>query len=435
MRLVILLAATLVYGQPADIGSRLEPFVDDYLIDTLEGDAHLRLHRPEPREVVLITDEPWEGNTCAYYTIFRDGEVFRMYYRGSHFDERTRQAAHREVACYAESTDGIHWRKPALGLVEFSGSKKNNIIWDGIGRHNFTPFRDENPNCKPEARYKALGRGAGENRKTLYAFQSPDGIHWKLMSEWPVITRGAFDSQNLAFWDSERGRYVEFHRGFREGVRDIMTSTSPDFFHWTEPVYLSYPGAPNEHLYTNAVRPYPGAPHILIGFPTRFAPGTQQVEPIFMSSRDGRTFQRHVEPVIPHTAPSDRSGNRSNYMAWGLEELPGQPDEYSVYATEAYYTGPDSRLRRFVYRRDGFVSLSATQGTAVTKPIRASGSRMVINFRTAPGGSLRVGFAEQQVTLEGDEIAHTINLPAIESPFRIRFELRNADLFSIRFAR
>ncbi|SVC81308.1 uncharacterized protein METZ01_LOCUS334162, partial [marine metagenome] len=44
----------------------------------MTGDAKQHLHRPEPKEVVLITDEPWEGNTCAYYTIFRDGNLFRM---------------------------------------------------------------------------------------------------------------------------------------------------------------------------------------------------------------------------------------------------------------------------------------------------------------------------------------------------------------------
>ncbi|MBS3771002.1 MAG: hypothetical protein KGY69_12195, partial [Bacteroidales bacterium] len=42
------------------IGNRRELFVDDYLIDKMEG-AELRLHHPTPREVCLVTDEPWEG--------------------------------------------------------------------------------------------------------------------------------------------------------------------------------------------------------------------------------------------------------------------------------------------------------------------------------------------------------------------------------------
>jgi len=57
-----------------------------------------------------------------------------MYYRGSH-DPKTGTGgipAHREVTCYAESEDGIHWVKPELGLVEFNGSKANTSSWTAI---------------------------------------------------------------------------------------------------------------------------------------------------------------------------------------------------------------------------------------------------------------------------------------------------------------
>ncbi|MFH1264143.1 MAG: hypothetical protein ABIK89_00335, partial [Planctomycetota bacterium] len=229
-------------AEPIDIGSRLELFVDDYLIDGLSGDAQLHLNKPQAKEVAIVTDKPWEGNTCAYYTIFQDGDLYRMYYRASHFDVATRKATHPEFTCYAESNDGIHWTKPELGLFEFQGSKQNSIVWDGVGTHAFVPFKDPNPNCPPEAKYKALGVGRGKHG--LYAFRSPDAIHWTLMSEEPVITKGAFDSQNLAFWDPVRNLYVDFHRTFRDGVRDIMTCTSTDFLHWTDPVNLEYTGAP-----------------------------------------------------------------------------------------------------------------------------------------------------------------------------------------------
>jgi len=441
-------------AEPIQVGSRLELFVDHYLIDSLSGQATLLLHKPEPQEVVLVTDAPWEGNTSAYYAIFQDGDLYRMYYRGSHWDRQQRKAPHPEVTCYAESRDGIHWTKPALGLFEFEGSKKNNIVWDGVGSHNFTPFKDPNPACPPEARYKALGRGSRGYKRGLYAFQSPDGIHWKLMSEEPVITQGAFDSQNLAFWDPVRRRYTEFHRTFNRGVRDIMTCTSTDFLHWTDPVLLEYPGAPREHLYTNAIMPYPRAPHIYIGFPTRFLPKTQQVEPTFMTSRDGRTFHRWLEAVIPITAPEDRDGNRSNYMAWGLVQLPGDEKHWSVYATEAYYTGPDSRLRRFTYRVDGFVSVQAgpAGGELVTRPLRFEGNRLVVNFATHARGRLGVeiqdadgqpveGFSLGDCQpLRGDAIEAQVKWKGAPSlgawagrPVRIRFHLQEADLFSFQF--
>ncbi len=443
-------------GEPIDIGSRLELFVDRHLVADLQGDARLHLHKPEPREVVLVTDAPWEGNTSAYFTLFQDGDLYRMYYRGSHFDMDRRRHG-REVACYAESRDGIRWTKPELGLVEFDGSKANNIAWDGLGAHNFTPFKDANPDCPPGARYKALA-GHGKLPDTqLFAFQSADGIRWRLMQEEPVITQGAFDSQNLAFWDPVRKRYAEYHRDFRQGwphgERDIMTCTSNDFLNWTEPEWLEYPGVALEHLYTNAIQPYQRAPHILIGFPTRFLPETQQVEPTFMAGRDGRTFHRWTEAIIPLDAPADRDGNRSNYMASGLLQLPGNDRELSVYATEAYYTGPAGRLRRFTYRVDGFVSVRAGSdgGELITKPVIFAGERLLLNFASKEGGSLRVeiqdgdgkpidGFALADCTaLHGDELRRAVQWGGGDvsrlagKPLRLRFVLRDADLYSFRF--
>ncbi|MGE3818972.1 MAG: hypothetical protein AB7I30_06015, partial [Isosphaeraceae bacterium] len=303
----IYLARIKVPQRPEEIGRGLEPFVDDFLIETMTGTT-LQARKPTAREVVLVADKPWEGNTSAYFTVFQDGDRYRMYYRGSHFDESKKKAAHPEVTCYAESQDGRNWVKPELGIVEFEGSRQNNVVWSGRGGHNFAPFRDENPDCPPDSRYKALaGDGGG-----LVALKSADGLRWSKMTDRPVITKGAFDSQNIAFFDTVIGKYREYHRAFR-GVRDIMTGTSDDFLHWTDPSFLEYPDAPREHLYTNAVIPYPNAPHVLIGFPTRFLPATQQTEPTFMASRDGHTFHRFLDAVIPTTAPKDRDGNRCNY--------------------------------------------------------------------------------------------------------------------------
>jgi len=62
---------------PIDIGSRRELFVDDLLIDRLNG-AELRLHPPQPRAIVLQFDQPWEGLYCGYETVLKDGDVFRF---------------------------------------------------------------------------------------------------------------------------------------------------------------------------------------------------------------------------------------------------------------------------------------------------------------------------------------------------------------------
>ncbi len=445
----IYLARVKLSLEPEKIGSRLEPFVDDHLLDRLAGSARLEVQRPEPRELVLTADKPWEGNTSAYFTLFQDGDRYRMYYRGAHWDEARKKAAHREVTCYAESRDGIHWTKPELGLFDFDGSKQNNIVWDGPGTHNFTPFLDTNPACTADAKYKALAGTSGG----LIPYKSADGIHWSKLNETPVITKGAFDSQNLAFWDAHAGTYREYHRQFR-AIRDIMTGTSADFLHWTDPIFLVITGAPRQHLYTNAVMPYFRAPHILIGFPTRYLPGTEQVEPTFMASRDGLNFRRYEEPVIPRTAPQDRDGNRSNYMTWGLLQLPDHDGELSVYGTEAYYKGPGSRVRRFAYRLDGFVSLHTgpDSGEAVTRPVRFQGKQLILNARTTARGRVVVELQDAEGNpldgfratdcrpVTGDSTAAVVtwstgsDLSTLAGKsVRIRFNSNEADLFSFQF--
>lgn len=435
------------FDRRLDIGSRRELFVDDFLIDQHRGTS-LKLHTPEPKEVALVCDAPWEGNTSAYYSMFADGERFRMVYRGAHFDENAKKATHPEFTCYAESMDGINWVKPKLGIIEFQGSKNNNIILSGEGTHNFTPFLDANPDCRPDAKYKAL---AGDS-KGLKAYKSADGVHWILIRDKHVITKGDFDSQNLAFWHPTQNRYIAYHRKFRDGVRDIMMSVSADFLSWNDPRYLEYGDAPDEHLYTNAIQPYFRAPHILVGFPTRFQPKNEQVEPVFMTSRDGLHFKRWNTELIPITAPKDRDGNRSNYMSHGLLQLPGQARELSVYATEAYYAGPGSRVRRFSFRTDGFVSVHSDETTSefVTKPFTFSGIQLRVNFATMSSGSIRfevqdeagkplVGFALADcVPLVGDQIEQTVEWrSAISSlqnkPIRLRVEMKNADLYSMQF--
>ena len=434
------------------IGSRLEPMVDDYLVDRMSGSLAFAPQLPKPHEVALVADRPWEGNTSAYFTVFEDDGKLRCYYRGSHFDEASKRATHDEVTCYAESTDGIRFAKPDLGLFEFSGSKANNIVWQGQGSHNFTPFKDTNPACPADSQYRALA----SFKSGLMAYASADGIHWRALAEEPVITKGRFDSQNLAFWDVRIGKYREYHRSSRK-VRDIMTGTSDDFIHWTEPEWLDYPEAAIEHLYTNTVQLYPRAPHVLIGFPTRFLAASEQTEPIFMVSRDGQTFRRYAEPIIPRSAPSDRAGNRSNYMAWGLVPTPGRDDQWSVYAKEAYYSGPASRLRRFTYGRDRLVALAAksdshsAKGEMITRPIVFTGSKLVLNYRTSPQGSIRVElqdadgkpiepFVAASSRMTGDEVAGTVTWSSTSDvnalagkAVRIRFELENAELFALHF--
>jgi len=111
-------------GDVREVGPRLELFVDDWLIERMNG-ARLQLHHPQPREVAFAFDQPWEGDTCGGVSVFQDGDLYRMYYRGSAWDW-TRNRQQYELVCYAESTDGIHWtneKAARLGFLPASAAR------------------------------------------------------------------------------------------------------------------------------------------------------------------------------------------------------------------------------------------------------------------------------------------------------------------------
>lgn len=487
-----------------NIGSGRELFVDGYLVEKFSGKADFRLHHPAVQEIVMAYDAPWEGNTCVYHSIFKDGDIFRMYYRGSQIDVTKEKLweAHPWVICYAESDDGIHWKKPNLGIHEFNGSKNNNIVLasGNIGglqlklSDNATIFKDENPNASPDARYKALV--CSQSPVALYAFKSSDGIHWSPMSEKPIITKGAFDSQNVGFWDAVRGEYRAYWRYFKEAtpenglkkrIRAIRTAVSKDFIKWEQMNDVTYLDSSTVELYTNQVKAYYRAPQIFIGLPTRYIErgwsasmralpqlehrelrsshglrnGTALTDGMFMSSRDGVKFNLWSESFLRPGIERDGTWNYGQqYVGWHLIEtksdLKNAPNELSLYATENSWTDNShtSDLRRYTLRLDGFVSVQAPMsgGELITRPLMFQGKELSLNFSTSAAGGIRIeiqdergnplpGFSlEDSSIIFGDAIDRTITWKngsdvssLVGKTVRLRFVLEDADLYSFQF--
>jgi hypothetical protein len=115
----------------------------------------------------------------------------------------------------------------------------------------------------------------------------------------------------------------------------------------------------------------------------------------------------------------------------------------------------NTRVRRWAWRLDGFTSVNAgsTAGEMITKPFVFSGRRLVLNHATGAAGSIRVeiqntngvpvtGYALADCAeKQGDEIGGVMSwnggsdVSALTgTPVRLRFVLKDADLYSMRFA-
>ncbi len=455
---------------PLQTGTRLELFVDDYLIESLEN-AELRLQTPIDEGPVIYFDKPWEGFFSAYTTIIKEGDKYRMYYRG--LPTTKGEASNEEVTCYAESADGIHWIKPDLKIYQVMGTLNNNVILKDSppASHNFSPFLDTRGENPVNGKFKALGGLS----KGLVAFSSHDGIHWKKMVDDPVFKGEEFDSQNISFWSESEGCYVCYFRTWVKAgekfIRSVGRSTSPDFFNWSPPVTMDFGNTPAEELYTNQTSPYFRAPHIYIATAARFFPGKQVIseeqakrlgvnpgyfrdcsDAVLITSRGGNIFQRtFMEGFL---RPGIGLGNwvsRTNYPALNIVQT-GET-EMSFYVNQDY-AQPTSHLRRYSLRIDGFSSLHAdyAPGEMTTKVLTFTGSHLVINFSTSAAGYIIVELLDNQgniiqghsaddcIPLTGNEISRVVDwkqgsdLSALQNTaVKLRFKLKDADLFSLRF--
>jgi hypothetical protein len=188
--------------------------------------------------------------------------------------------------------------------------------------------------------------------------------------------------------------------------------------------------------------------------------GTAITEGLMMASRDGLTFKRWNEAFLPPGIERPGTWNYGHqYIAWHLVEtksaLPGAPKEFSLYAGERYWNSKGSALRRYTLRVDGFVSATAPMsgGELLTKPLTFQGGKLVLNFATSAAGSLAVelqdaagqalpGFALADCSeLFGDTLERTVtwkggaDVSALAGrPVRLRFVLKDAHVYSLRFA-
>lgn len=452
-----------------ELGDQRELFVDGRLVDKLDG-LRMKLHRPRSAGAAITYDGPADNRFSFYTTVLKDGDVYRMYYRGHPGTDWT-----KSVTCYAESSDGKSWVKPELGLIDVNGSRKNNAILPA--GEAFHAFVDGRPEVPENERYKANLNAPGG----LAGYVSDDGIHWRPAQDGLLLRRtlrNHFDSQNIMFWSEVEQCYVLYARHMVGGKRATARATSDDFLNWSGFTLMTYSDTgtttPEQHLYTNQTQPYFRAPHIYIALPGRFQAGRrvlteEQAETleihdggggvndiadgVLMSTRAGSTTYDflHRESFIRPGIGYHNWTSRNNYPACGI--IPTGPYEMSLFVHRNY--GQKSAwLQRMTLRTDGFVSVHApyAEGEMTTRPLTFSGRDLVLNYATSAAGVVRVelqeasgkpipGYAAQDCApIVGDEIDRPVrwkesgDLSGVAGqPVRLRFVMKDADLYALEF--
>ena len=155
--------------------SRLDVKWKSGKVNVVQGRAEID---PEP---VLVGDSPVDGASVSIYgSVLRDGGRFRMWYQA--YPKDWDRGSNSAWVCYAESDNGLDWKKPALGIVDYGGGPSNLC---NLGVHSPSVFID--PEAPPSHRYRATGcvdpgkpgNHAGLEKSGYYTFHSADGLHWE----------------------------------------------------------------------------------------------------------------------------------------------------------------------------------------------------------------------------------------------------------------
>ncbi len=162
-------------------------FETQMAIPSVEGRLHAFQERarldPEP---LLPPDPETDGSRVQVGTVLRDGGVFRMWYLCAPRAFAGAKRGKYRIA-YAESDDGLAWRRPALGLVK-QGPANNNYIDLNVA----AVFVD--PAAPAGWRYRGTvysPNPVGEHDdpqglvSSFYTAHSADGLHWELDSRSP----------------------------------------------------------------------------------------------------------------------------------------------------------------------------------------------------------------------------------------------------------
>ena len=422
---------------------------------------------------VIQRDRPWEGVAAitgpyVYGTVLQDGGKLRLWYqvltRGNH-------------VCYAESADGIQWSKPELGIIDYDGSKANNLLVSAYqpeaagGGHCHNPSVILRPGEQdPQKRYALYGFD-GQCGHPRVAF-SPDGMHWRYAAE----TEKLFSSSDVVnfFYDPYQVHYAATWKTRNRRGRAVGIAWSKDGLTWTKPfegpIFAADDLDPDAtQIYGMPVFPYQG---LYIG------------QPWIYSARYFRFGEYSVEKL--HEAQDDSPRTIDVQLAWSWDLVNWtRPPERGVLIVRGakgtwdggmivtahapvivgdklyfYYGGCDGvhdqpRVKAAIglatLRLDGFCSQRASEaeGWLITRREPFHEPAVTINAKTASDGFVAAEILDRQNrvvpgysredcrSFTGDSVRHVLKWKTdafaaghVRPDYKLRFWLKNAELFS-----
>ncbi len=484
---------------PVQIGTSAQLFVERSIIRETER-VWFTLHPGEkhPRNPLIRADRDWEGwrIRCRNAIFDEDEKVFKMWYSSEPTPAGFGQKGSN--CYYAVSKDGVEWEKPLVGTIESPTlGLRHNAVFRGEHLNAIKDYDERDP----ARRYKALCSGGSdpEIRRPKNTFVSPDGFHWTQFSPKSVV-RDASDVLT-AYYDEQRRVWVSFVKK-RPKVRGQLRRSfclmySKDFVHWSDPQFVFVPDYDDDAgswRRIESVRPILEAPDnpllvrteiygvgayaaesCTVAFPWIFSVnndvegGGNQGGPIeiqLAASRDLVNWQRHFR--IPCVSVGRVGEWDSGLFCTQSKAIPHN-DEVWLYFSASNcthgYEGFDpkqpnkmSRDKTFSiglvkWKLDRFVSADAGSegGVLTTVPFTYTGSRLELNARVQPGGSIRAEFLDAagrpiegaglSTPCTGDSLRSRVawakNVGIVDrlkgKPVSLRFHFRSAELYSFAF--
>lgn len=471
-------------------------FINDANLEVGRSESHYGshnlkrvLHQPKREGLVIQPDRPWESPVVQMlsHNVIHDPEtgLFRLWYNC--FERKWYEPCGMEVessfVLYAESTDGVNWDKPSLGLHEVEGTKDNNVCLTAPGCGVMWPGVMEDPDERdPARRYKLLGHGTVGPDHGIVVYFSPDGIDWTEYPHNPVLYAriDCGDSHCLMGQrDPRSGRYVatirpvdwylsypdipyyRYDRGDPQDTRLAATcshrrvgiSFSDDFTVWSPPrqvLAADLDDPPGTQMQGMTLCPYED--HYLGFIIMHYADGTDDTIDAQLAVSDDLLHWQRIggrRPFLP-------VGDEGPWQSKMVFAISGQPirvgNELLFYYNahrSTHYTENGNRhgaIGLAKLRLDGFVSMHADgEGFLMTKPFTHDGQTLRVNA-DAQGGELRVEILDEKgrprdgwvsAPVNTDDVEHTITWPdgldlqqLQGQPVRLKFHLRDTHLYS-----